>query len=110
RAQRVVAEATAVYDARRIFADLRDAYQRTQGASARARALRNEVLPAMEEARKMTGEGYPAGRADLLRLLGAQRAVVDTRLAAAEAAAGLARACADLERAVGRRLDESHAH
>ena len=105
RAQQAVAEATAVADARRLFADLRDAYHRAEGGIERARALRESVLPAIEEARKMTEEGYRAGRVDLLRLLEAQRAVLDTRLAMAEATATLGRALADLERATGRRLD-----
>jgi outer membrane protein, heavy metal efflux system len=105
RAQQAVADAQAVLDARRLFADLRDAYHRSEGAGQRARALRESVLPAIEEARKMTEEGYRAGRVDLLRLLEAQRAVLDARLALAEATASYGRAFADLERAVGRRLD-----
>ena len=105
RALQAVADATAVTDARRLFADLRDAYHRSEGAGQRARALRESVLPAIEEARKMTEEGYRAGRVDLLRLLEAQRAVLDARLALAEATASYGRAFADLERAVGRRLD-----
>ena len=105
RAQQAVAEATAVADARRLFADLRDAFHRAEGAGVRARALQKTVLPAIEEARRMTEEGYRAGRLDLLRLLEAQRAVLDTRLSAAEASASYGRAIADLEHAVGRRLD-----
>jgi cobalt-zinc-cadmium efflux system outer membrane protein len=105
RAQQAVAEATAVADARRLFAELRDAFHRAEGGIERERALRESVLPAIEEARKMTEEGYRAGRVDLLRLLEAQRAVLDTRLALAEASAALGRAQADLERASGRRLD-----
>src|SRR5207245_11180007 len=88
----------------------RDADRRTEGAVGRARALRTAVLPAIEEARRMTEEGYRAGRVDLLRLLEAQRAVLDNRLAAAEAAATFARAFADLERAVGRRFDAKETH
>jgi cobalt-zinc-cadmium efflux system outer membrane protein len=110
RAQRLLAEATALADARRLVAELRDAYRRTEGAAERARGLQRTVLPAMEEARRMTEEGYRAGRLDLLRLLEAQRAVLDSRLAAAEAAAALARAFADLERATGRPLDAGGNH
>jgi outer membrane protein TolC len=109
RAQQAVAEMTAIAHARRLIADLREAYRRTQGAAERARAITKAVLPAMEEARRMTEEGYRAGRVDLLRLLEAQRAVLDSRLAQAEATAGFGHAFADLERAVGHRLDD-HAH
>jgi outer membrane protein TolC len=41
------------------------------------------------------------GRVDLIRLLDAQRALLESRLAAAEAEATWGRAVADLERAAG---------
>ncbi|HJZ89108.1 MAG TPA: TolC family protein [Polyangia bacterium] len=110
RAQRALAEASAVADARKLFADLRDAFRRSEGAAERTHALATQVLPAMEEARRMTEEGYRAGRLDLLRLLDAQRAVLDSRLALAEAEAGYGRALADLERAAGRDLSGQDAH
>jgi outer membrane protein, heavy metal efflux system len=111
-AQRTVAEATVSADEARILAALRDAYQHTQGAAEQVRSLRQEVLPAMEEARRMTEEGYRAGRVDLLRLLEAQRALLETHLAVADAIASWSRAYADLERAAGQPLGakEPHGH
>ncbi len=110
RAEKAVAEATVSADEARLIAALRDAYQHTQGAAEQVRSLRTEALPAMEEARRMTEEGYRAGRVDLLRLLEAQRALLDTRLAVAEAVANWSRACADLERAAGEPLDGKVPH
>jgi cobalt-zinc-cadmium efflux system outer membrane protein len=98
-AQRGVAEATGAADAVHLRADLVDAFRRTEAASTRARELARKALPAMEEAYAMTEESYKAGRADLVRVLEAQRAIVDLRLAQVEAVATWARAFADLERA-----------
>jgi cobalt-zinc-cadmium efflux system outer membrane protein len=109
-AQRTLADANAQADARWLQADLLDAYRRTQVARLRLRALRDQVLPAMEEARNMTEEGYRSGRIDLIRLLEAQRALLDSRLAEAEAAASWNRAVADLERAAGADFAEGDAH
>jgi cobalt-zinc-cadmium efflux system outer membrane protein len=105
RAQQAVAEAQVALDTRRLVADLRDAFARTEGAKVRWTTLAKEVLPSMEEALRMTQEGYHSGRLDLLRVLDAERAVLENRLAHAEALAAYARAYADLERAVGHKLD-----
>jgi outer membrane protein TolC len=94
-------------DAGHLRADLVDAYHRTEAAATRAQALGGRALPATEEARAMTEESYRAGRSDLVRVLEAQRAVVDTRLGEAEAIAAWARAFADLERAAGEGLAET---
>jgi outer membrane protein TolC len=58
-------------------------------------------LPALEEARQMTEEGYRDGHVDLLRVLEAQRAALEGRTAYVEAQAAWQRARADVERAVG---------
>jgi outer membrane protein TolC len=55
----------------------------------------------MEEARAMTQDAYLAGRVDLLRLLEAQRALLEAQLAEVEATAAWGRALADVERAAG---------
>jgi cobalt-zinc-cadmium efflux system outer membrane protein len=101
REQRALAEATANADARRLRADLLDAYRRTQGARSLLIAVRDEVLPSLEEARKMTEEGYRIGRVDLIRVFETQRALLDSRLAEVQADAAWVRAMADLERAAG---------
>ena len=102
RAQGTLAAATAASDAAHLRADLADAFLRTEAAAARARALGGQALPALEETRALTEESYRAGRADLVRVLEAQRALVEARLAELEAVATWARAFADLERAAGR--------
>jgi cobalt-zinc-cadmium efflux system outer membrane protein len=104
-AQRGVAEAVAELDLAHLHAEVVDAYRRTEAAATRARAIARQALPAMEEARAMTEESYRSGRADLVRVLEAQRAVLDLRLAQAEAVAAWGRAFADLERAVGSPLE-----
>ena len=101
RAQRALAETTLALDERQLRADLEDAYHGARAGAARARSLREEVLPAIEEARRMTEESYREGRADILRLLEAQRAVIDARLAALDAVVSWCRALADLERSSG---------
>jgi cobalt-zinc-cadmium efflux system outer membrane protein len=105
RSQRALAETTALADHRRLEADLLDAARRAAGAGTRLHALRAEVLPAMKEAADMTEDGYRSGRIDLVRVLEAQRALLDNRLAEAEAAAAWGRAIADLENASGADLE-----
>jgi cobalt-zinc-cadmium efflux system outer membrane protein len=101
RAQRALAEITTETELRRLGAELTAAYRECESAGARARSLAEEVLPALEEARRMTEEGYRDGRVDLLRVLDANAAARDARLAAASARAAWQRARADVERAVG---------
>ena len=105
RAQGTVADATLKLDTRKTLSEVRDAYHSLQAAAGRARALRSEVLPAMLETAAMTEDSYREGRADLVRLLEAERAVVETNLAEVEAISTFGKAVADLERAVGRKLD-----
>ncbi|MFO0728149.1 MAG: TolC family protein [Myxococcota bacterium] len=88
-------------DARRLRAALRDAYRRTESSATTLKALREEVLPALAEAKAMTEEGYQSGRVDLLRVLEAARARLESQLAEVEAFAGWARAYAELEAALG---------
>jgi cobalt-zinc-cadmium efflux system outer membrane protein len=101
RAERALAETAARLDERRLRSDLLDAFLRTQAASSELRALRENVLPAMDQAKDMTHEGYQAGRIDLLHVLDAQRAWLETRIAEVGSLANFVRAVADLERAAG---------
>jgi cobalt-zinc-cadmium efflux system outer membrane protein len=100
-AQQALAQMTTETEARRIGAELTAAYRESESAGARARSLTDEVLPALEEARLMTEEGYRDGRIDLLRVLDAHVAARDARLAAIAARAAWQRALADVERAIG---------
>jgi cobalt-zinc-cadmium efflux system outer membrane protein len=106
RAERALAEVRTEVDLRRLSSELADAYEQAKGADLRARALGLEVLPALEEARRMTEEGYRDGRVDLLRVLEAQRAVLEGRVAYVEAQAAWQRALADVERAMGAPIEE----
>jgi len=101
RAEQYLAELTAEVDLRRLTAQLIDAYRQSDAAALRARALASDVLPALEEALRMTEGGYRDGRVDLLRVLDAQRALLEARLAAMDAQATWQRALAELERAIG---------
>ncbi len=101
RAEQVLAEWTTEIELRRLAADLFAGYRQSEGAAARAHALMDDVIPALEEARRMTEEGYQDGRVDLLRVLEAQSAVRDAKIASVEARAAWQRALADVERAVG---------
>lgn len=96
-----LAEATTSADQRALEAAVLDARRRTEAARSTLLALRTEVLPAMEEVKAMTDEGYQSGRLDLVRVIEAQRALLDSRLAEAAARAAWVRAAADLERAAG---------
>jgi cobalt-zinc-cadmium efflux system outer membrane protein len=101
RAEQSVAETTLATDLRRLNAQLADAVARSEAAGARAAGLARDVLPALEQARQMTEEGYRDGRVDLLRVLEAQRAVLETRISQVEAQAGWQRALAEVEHAAG---------
>ena len=104
QAQKALAEATRDLDIARLGTELRSAHARFAAASLRSRGLHDDVLPTLEEARRMTEESYREGRADFVRVLEAQRALTETRLALVESSAAAARAWADLERALGHRL------
>ena len=106
KAQRTLADAQLAIDIAHLRAEIADAYHRTEAAAARSRELAEHALPAMEDARTMTEESYRAGRVDLVRVLEAQRAVVETRLAEVDAIADWARSFADLERAGGQGMTD----
>jgi cobalt-zinc-cadmium efflux system outer membrane protein len=105
-AQRRLAELGLAADERRLRGELIDAHARSLAAADRLRALRSEVVPALEQARKMTEEGFRSGRLDLIHLLDTQRAFIEARLAEVEAEATFSRAAADVERALGTDLRE----
>jgi cobalt-zinc-cadmium efflux system outer membrane protein len=109
RAEQSVAETTLATDLRRLNAQLADAVARSDAAGARAAALARDVLPALERVRGMTEEGYRDGHVDLLRVLEAQRTVLETRIAQVEAQASWQRALADVERAAGVTLETTDA-
>ena len=68
------------------------------------------MLPLLDEARQLSDEGYQSGYFDLVRLLDARRAELETRLAIVDANAAWARAMADVERSAGVSLLEEADH
>jgi cobalt-zinc-cadmium efflux system outer membrane protein len=107
RAERALAQTAAQSGERRLRGELRDAYLRSEAAGTELRALHEQVLPAIQEAKTMTDEGYRDGYVDLLRVLDAQRALLDSQIAETSALAAWVRALADLEKAGGVDLPES---
>jgi cobalt-zinc-cadmium efflux system outer membrane protein len=108
--ERDLARTARALDEQSLRAELRAAYLRTAGASDKLRALRQEVLPAMQEAKEMTEEGFRSGHVDLIRVIEAQHALLESRVAEVDASAAWARAAADLERASGVDLEKAAAH
>ncbi len=102
--QRATAQASQfdVADARqRIGVDIGTAYATVQAAAARLRALQSGALPAARRALDATFATYASGRGDLLGVVRAQQAVVDTEMDSAQARASLDHALADLDWGVG---------
>jgi cobalt-zinc-cadmium efflux system outer membrane protein len=82
-------------------AELAAAYRTFEAATARQRALVESVVPAARQAAKATEEAYSLGRAQLVAVLDAERALVDARLTALETQAVRASSWADVEHALG---------
>lgn len=76
------------------------AYERLATAHREARTLGEEALPAARETFRATREGYERGKFDLLRVLDAQRTLVETANRYLDALAAYHRARADVERLV----------
>jgi cobalt-zinc-cadmium efflux system outer membrane protein len=85
----------------RTAAELRAAYRLYEAATVQQRAWETGVVPAAQTAARATEEAYALGRAPLLAVLDAERALVDARVAALEAQGARATAWADIEHAVG---------
>lgn len=103
-AQRALAQAS-TYDAAdsklRIGVDVGTAAATARAAAERLRVLRNGALPAAKRALDVTFATYGSGKGDLLGVLRAQQAVVDTEIDIVMARASLDHALADLDWAVG---------
>jgi outer membrane protein TolC len=82
-------------------AELTAAYRTFEAATARQKTLTDAVEPAARSAAKATEEAYALGRAPLVAVLDAERALVETRLSALQAQASRAWAWADVEHALG---------
>jgi outer membrane protein TolC len=85
----------------RVGVDVGTAAATAHAAAERLRVLRSEAQPAAKRALDVTFATYGAGRGDLLRVLRAEQAVVDTDVDVVAARATLEHALADLDWAVG---------
>jgi cobalt-zinc-cadmium efflux system outer membrane protein len=81
--------------------ELTTAYLIYEAATAQQRTLSESVVPAAGGAARATEEAYALGRAQLIAVLDAERALVDARVSALQAQAARAVAWADAEHALG---------
>lgn len=89
----------------RIALDVRESHARLAQAQESLDQWRLHILPPLEESLKQAQTAYAAGNVTYLFALENNRKLFDARTKAAAAAAELRRARAELERAVGTRLD-----
>ena len=80
------------------------AYGLLQASEAKLRALQREVIPAAEKANEATEQGYREGKFDLLRVLDAQRSLIQARLDLVNTGAEFHKAKTRVEALVGRGL------
>ncbi len=80
------------------------AYGLLQASEAKLRALQREVIPAAEKANEATDQGYREGKFDLLRVLDAQRSLIQARLDLVNTRAEFHKAKTRVEALVGRGL------
>ncbi len=103
RVSGTVAEAEAAL--LRVERDLAEAYGTYAASTAAAQTLRDDALPNARAAFEGIETGYREGEYDLLAVLDAQRALVETQNALADALADAAQARAAVERLVATPLD-----
>ena len=82
------------------------AYGLLQASEAKLRGLQRDVIPAAEKASQATDQGYREGKFDLLRVLDAQRALLQARLDLVNTRAEFHKAKTRVEALVGRGLYE----
>ncbi len=85
--------------------ELRAIYAQAQTALAQARYLRDQLLPATREAFRIASVSYGLGGSSALDVLDARQALLDAENQYTDALATANMGRAELERAVGRRLD-----
>ena len=82
------------------------AYGLLTASEAKLRGLQREVIPAAEKANRATEQGYSEGKFDILRVLDAQRSLIQARLDLVNTRAEFHKAKARVEALVGRGLYE----
>lgn len=88
----------------RLLLSLRRAYGNYVSAQERVKSYRDEILPKATKALKQAEQGFRAGEFAFLRVLDAQRTLVETQLTYQAALMDLERAAAALEELTGKRL------
>jgi cobalt-zinc-cadmium efflux system outer membrane protein len=89
-----------------IALEVRQAYTRYFQAREALQTWNEEIVPSVEEAIAQAEKAYLGGGTSLLLMLQTSRQLLDSQVQRAEAAAGLRRAAAQLERSVGWRVFE----
>jgi cobalt-zinc-cadmium efflux system outer membrane protein len=89
----------------RVIQEVRVAYAQYAQAAADYRQWETEIGPAVAEAIRRAETTYRAGGASLVLVLETTRQQIDARVREAQLRADMLRAWAELERAVGRRLE-----
>jgi outer membrane protein TolC len=101
RSEQRAAEADVVASQQALASQVVAAYRRCNAAQERARALRDDVLPAQREAARLAQVAYAEGQQRFSDVLQAERSRVDGERAVLDAAVELASALSDLEWAMG---------
>jgi cobalt-zinc-cadmium efflux system outer membrane protein len=89
----------------RVFLDVQQAHARYAQAREGFQQWRERILPPLENAAEQSEKAYAAGEVSYLFVLEASRQVLDARFRAAEAAADVRRASADMDRSTGKKQD-----
>lgn len=84
-------------------------HTRVQSALDELAKLREELLPAAQEAHELTLEGYRQGKFDLVAALDTERALFEARMNELDAKAAFQRGVAELERLIGGPVDSADA-
>jgi outer membrane protein, heavy metal efflux system len=110
RAEAEVARAARHYVAvrHRIALEVQEAHTQLLEAQRALDSSRNHILPSIEADIRISEKAYAAGEVAYLFVLETSRRLYEARLQEAEATAALQRATAQLERAVGRKISETH--
>jgi len=86
--------------------DVAEAYARLVESRRTLELFRDQILPAAQRSVDSAQAGYVAGNVEFLRLIDARRQLIALRNQEVEAASDYHRSLAELERAVGREIDD----
>jgi cobalt-zinc-cadmium efflux system outer membrane protein len=92
----------------RVEQEVRDAFEGYASAAESRKLLRDQILPALEENLRRAEKAFRDGEVSHLFVLEATRQRIDAALREADATANLARAAAECDRSVGRKVIDAH--